>query len=216
MDKLAWLYNPDSKPSEDLPEHDQRMIQLGWDAHRTLEPQPDQPSRLLTANEFTECAEDVPNTTLGEQAGAPWIFGAKLIEKQDAKYVDVIADMYLVGIKRGKTESKECIEALNSSMRRFWAKVEVCSNGCWEWRGATNGKGYGQFWNGERVMPAHRFLYELFIKKIEADLEPDHLCRNKKFVNPSHLEAVTHRENLRRGIDRQHWLKKTHCKHGHQ
>ena len=41
MDKLAWLYNPDSKPSEELSKHDQEMIQLGWDAHRTLEPQPD-------------------------------------------------------------------------------------------------------------------------------------------------------------------------------
>ena len=107
------------------------------------------------------------------------------------------------------------IEAFISSMRRFWAKVEVCPNGCWEWRGATNGKGYGQFWNGERAIPAHRFLYELFIKKIDGDLEIDHLCRNQKCVNPSHLEAVTHRENLRRGMGRQHWLRKTHCKHGH-
>lgn len=29
-------------------------------------------------------------------------------------------------------------------------------------------------------------------------LELDHLCRNKSCVRPDHLEAVTHRENMRR------------------
>ena len=29
-------------------------------------------------------------------------------------------------------------------------------------------------------------------------LEPDHLCRNRPCVQPSHLETVTHRENCQR------------------
>lgn len=29
---VDWLFNPKVKPAEDLSEHDQRMIQLGWDA----------------------------------------------------------------------------------------------------------------------------------------------------------------------------------------
>lgn len=137
------------------------------------------------------------------------------IEAKDAECGEMLIRAKIAGETDAAFKYEACIEALGSSIRRFWAKVEVCPNGCWEWRGATNGRGYGQFWNGERLMPAHRFLYELFIKKIENDLEPDHLCRNQRCVNPSHLEAVTHRENLRRGMGRQHWLNKTHCKHGH-
>ena len=46
MDKMtAWLYSPNVKPAKELSAHDQRMIQLGWDAHRTLPPQPDQKTK---------------------------------------------------------------------------------------------------------------------------------------------------------------------------
>ena len=31
-----FLYVPNAKPAKELSKHDQKMIQLGWDAHRTL------------------------------------------------------------------------------------------------------------------------------------------------------------------------------------
>lgn len=34
--QLEWLYNPRAKPAKELSKHDQQMIQLGWDAHKTL------------------------------------------------------------------------------------------------------------------------------------------------------------------------------------
>jgi hypothetical protein len=45
----------------------------------------------------------------------------------------------------------------------------------------------------------------------------DHLCRNTKCVNPEHLEPVTIRENLLRGIgpSAKHAVK-THCPAGHE
>lgn len=85
-------------------------------------------------------------------------------------------------------------------------------DGCWIWRGATNGDSYGSV--GSLGM-AHRVAYELFIAPIPAGLEIDHLCRNPRCVNPHHLEAVTHGENLRRAKVYGPFQLLPYCKNGH-
>ena len=45
---------------------------------------------------------------------------------------------------------------------------------------------------------AHRVAYELFVGPIPDGLELDHLCRRRNCINPDHLEAVTHAENIAR------------------
>lgn len=81
---------------------------------------------------------------------------------------------------------------------RFWAKVAV-SDGCWLWTGATNERGYGHIVRAGRFVQAHRAAYELAGGEIPEGLVLDHLCREPRCVRPSHLEPVTHRENLARG-----------------
>lgn len=107
---------------------------------------------------------------------------------------------------------------------RFWAKVAEpfdVHNNCWEWQGWI-AHGYGRFYPDNPAKPgrftyAHRWSYQFFNGPIPDDLELDHLCRNKRCVNPSHLEAVPHAINMARsplGAPEQHRAK-THCKHGH-
>ena len=87
-------------------------------------------------------------------------------------------------------------------MERFWNKVDKKEDGCWEWTASVRGYGnlYGQFRLGKRTVSAHRFAYELVVGEIPEGMVLDHLCRNTKCVNPSHLEPVLQRVNCQRGI----------------
>lgn len=91
--------------------------------------------------------------------------------------------------------------------------------GCWVWTACLGGGGYGKYWGGAtigRVMVAHRFAYESLVGPVPDGLQLDHLCRNRACVNPAHLEPVTVRENLLRGVgpSAQAALA-THCPDGH-
>lgn len=46
----------------------------------------------------------------------------------------------------------------------------------------------------------HRAFYEWFVGPIPEGFQLDHLCRRAACVNPGHLEAVTQRENVARGM----------------
>lgn len=104
---------------------------------------------------------------------------------------------------------------------RFWRKVMPEPNtGCWFWMGAgLAGNGYGQFWDGEKRVGAHRFSYELHKGPIPDGYGIDHSCNIGSCVNPDHLDAVTQAENMRRCFQRgrgHNKVRETHCIRGHE
>lgn len=98
--------------------------------------------------------------------------------------------------------------------KRFDEKWD--EDGCWLWTAARNQNGYGRFWDGVRLVQAHRWSYEYHVGAIPEGLQLDHLCRVRHCVNPEHLEPVTHAENGRRGLAGAWQAAKTHCKNGHE
>ena len=87
-----------------------------------------------------------------------------------------------------------------------WYQVDAAT-GCWVWQRSVRGDGYGQLWLvGDRRPLAHRYGLQL-----------DHLCRNRGCVNPAHLEPVTRKENVLRGVGfAAQNARKTHCPRGHE
>jgi hypothetical protein len=80
-------------------------------------------------------------------------------------------------------------------------RYTISANGCWIWSGpAPRGYGIMNVGFGRRQeRKAHVVFWEAINGPVPDGMELDHLCRNTLCVNPSHCEAVTHRENIRRG-----------------
>lgn len=125
----------------------------------------------------------------------------------------------------------------NETLKRFERKYVVADEPhprlgtpCWLWHGGKRNGGYGVMrvpnepggpvrvkgkLTPARQISAHILMYEHVKGPVPEGLELDHLCRVHNCVNPAHLEAVTHSENVRRGEAGLHNPVKTHCPQGH-
>lgn len=104
-------------------------------------------------------------------------------------------------VKRGRGHfcSRACYDASRNTYdpARFWCNV-AHGDGCWEWQGPLNGRGYGRvWWHGTRA-PAHRVAWELANGPIPAGLIVCHNCPggdNPRCCRPDHLFIGTIDDN---------------------
>lgn len=89
--------------------------------------------------------------------------------------------------------------------RSTWPSLIALGEGplstpCWLWTAGKDRYGYGRITSYGKRMGAHRYIWILYHRDVPQGLELDHLCRVRHCVNPAHMELVTHKENMRRGI----------------
>ena len=82
---------------------------------------------------------------------------------------------------------------------------------CIVWTGSCDRAGYGRVRHAYGPY-VHRVAWRLSGRGIEPGMELDHTCNRRNCMNIDHLQAVTHAENMRLGVERRSGL----CKHGHR
>jgi len=80
---------------------------------------------------------------------------------------------------------------------RFWEKVDKRGpEECWPWTAASQPEGYGNFWDGESHVGAHRVSFKLEHGDPDGEVVR-HTCDNPSCVNPRHLLTGDHQDNAR-------------------
>lgn len=99
-------------------------------------------------------------------------------------------------------------------------KYVVKTPDCWNWIGYVDpDDGYGRLKTGGKLRRAHRLAYARWVGPLDEDEHrwiTDHICRNRRCVNPDHLRLVTYQENsLNADSPIASNARKTGCLRGH-
>lgn len=87
------------------------------------------------------------------------------------------------------------IPILSGARDKYDAKTSR-EQGCLTWKGAVGSHGYGMMQDDEgQTVLVHRWAYENFVSKIRKGMFIDHICGNRKCVDPAHLREVTPKQN---------------------
>lgn len=111
------------------------------------------------------------------------------------------------------------LPAYERVMRRVSYEDRGHATQCLVFHGSKDRAGYGRVNRDGIPELAYRVVWEHFNGPVPSALELDHLCRQRDCCEVTHLEAVTHTENIRRGngseTTKRYYAAQDRCIHGH-
>ena len=139
----------------------------------------------LDCRAIQDARKRVPNTTVFCACGCGSL--TNLAPRTDPKYGWVIGKpmKYLLGHNTRSTPHP---------LGHYRVNEET---GCWEWLLSLDEDGYGRLTIDGENHRAHRWYYEQRYGPLPGDDVPDHRCKNRKCVNPEHMQQRTFEDNSR-------------------
>lgn len=103
---------------------------------------------------------------------------------------------------------------MNTVEIKILAKTDK-SSGCWVYTGQVLAR-YPEVKVNTKRMGIHRWSYLTNHGMIPNGYQVDHICRNTRCWNPSHLRLLGSSENARQNWVSELNASKTHCNYGHE
>lgn len=119
----------------------------------------------------------------------------------------VLSDREIQGlIDRNKARKRPWKERFEEKLDRNGPipKADPSLGNCWNWKPAIGSSRKAFLFKADgATKPFYHWLYEeehgqTFEKRGSGALEADHVCLNWMCARPSHIEPVTHQENMKR------------------
>jgi hypothetical protein len=136
------------------------------------------------------------------------------IKKEEKRMIAKLQDL-----QQENARFREALDKHRDFYSRFWSKVNVLKkNECWEWLSSISPNGYGKFSIDNYPYSSHVLSYKFYNDNYDENLCIDHICMNRKCVNPRHLRQVTKKINNTENSNGTAALnkRKTHCPTGHE